>query len=148
MSVSGWSGSTTGWERELSALKARIGPIFRRSELRETAGAFVDGLLSGISRKTGWLMAEQAGLARPWRMQALLGRSRWDADQLRDKVRDYVIETLGDRSGVLVVDETGSSNRPSVKPSQSFVHNRCQAYAGYRVVYAVDTKLIAAGWVP
>jgi SRSO17 transposase len=67
----------------------------------------VDGLLSGISRKTGWLMAEQAGLARPWRMQALLGRSRWDADQLRDKVRDYVIETLGDRSGVLVVDETG-----------------------------------------
>jgi SRSO17 transposase len=40
-------------------------------------------------------------------MQALLGRSRWDADQLRDTVRDYVIETLGDRSGVLVVDETG-----------------------------------------
>jgi SRSO17 transposase len=107
MSVSVWSGSTVAWERELSGLKARVGPIFRRSELRETAGAFLDGLLSGIARKTGWLMAEQAGLARPWRIQALLGRSQWDADHLRDKVRDYVIEVLGDQSGVLVVDETG-----------------------------------------
>jgi len=107
MSVSGWSGSTAAWERELSSLKARLDPIFRRSELRETAGAFLDGVLSGIARKTGWLMAEQAGLERPWRMQALLGRSRWDADQLCDKIRDYVIEALGSEGGVLVVDETG-----------------------------------------
>lgn len=40
-------------------------------------------------------------------MQALLGRSHWDADELRDKVRSYVVEALGDQSGVLVVDETG-----------------------------------------
>jgi len=107
MSVSYWSGSTVGWERELSDLKKRLGPVIGRRELRETFGAFIDGLLSGIARKTGWLMAEQAGLDRPWRMQALLGRSQWDADRLRDEVRRYVIEALGDPAGVLVVDETG-----------------------------------------
>jgi hypothetical protein len=66
-----------------------------------------DGLLSGIGRKTGWLMAEQAGLERPYRMQSLLGRSQWSEDGLRDAVRSYVIETLGDADGVLIVDETG-----------------------------------------
>lgn len=107
MRVARWSGSLAAWEAELSALKARIGPVFRRSELRETAGAFLDGLLSGVERKTGWLMAEQAGLEHPARMQALLGRSRWEADGLRDEVRAYVLEALGDPDGVLVVDETG-----------------------------------------
>ena len=107
MSVAVWSGSLVAWERELAALKGRIGPVFGRAEIRETAGAFLDGLLSGVARKTGWLLAEQAGLDRPYRMQSLLGRSRWDADALRDRVRADVIEALGDRDGVLVVDETG-----------------------------------------
>jgi DDE superfamily endonuclease len=107
MSVAVWSGSLVAWERELAALKERIGPVFGRAEVRATAGAFLDGLLSGVARKTGWLLAEQAGLERPYRMQSLLGRSRWDADGLRDRVRADVIEALGDRDGVLVVDETG-----------------------------------------
>src|SRR4051794_30988354 len=107
MSVAVWSGSLVAWERELAALKARIGPVFGRAEVRATAGAFLDGLLSGVARKTGWLLAEQAGLERPYRMQSLLGRSLWDADALRDRVRTDVIEALGDRDGVLVVDETG-----------------------------------------
>src|SRR4051812_38233871 len=107
MSVAVWSGALVAWERELAALKERIGPVFGRAETRETAGAFLDGLLSGVARKTGWLLAEQAGLDRPYRMQSLLGRGRWEADGLRDRVRADVIEALGDRDGVLVVDETG-----------------------------------------
>ena len=107
MSVADWSGSLLEWEGELSAWKSRLGPVFGRRELRETGSAFLDGVLSGIERKTGWMMAEQAGLARPWRMQALLGRSRWDADALRDEVRAYAVEALGCADGVLVVDETG-----------------------------------------
>ncbi len=107
MSVASWSGSLLAWERELAALKARIGRVLRRRELRETGAAFLDGLLSGIERKTGWLMAEQSGAERPYRMQSLLGRSRWDADQLRDEVRDYAVASLGDADGVLIVDETG-----------------------------------------
>lgn len=107
MAVAAWSGSLLSWEKELSALKARLSSAFRRKELKATASAFLDGLLSDAARKTGWMMAEQAGLKRPYRMQSLLGRSHWDADALMDEVRAYVLETLGDRDGVLVVDETG-----------------------------------------
>jgi hypothetical protein len=67
-----------GRGKELSALKARLTPLFRGKELKATAGRFVDGLLSGVERKTCWLMSEQAGLERPYQMQSLLGRSRWD----------------------------------------------------------------------
>jgi SRSO17 transposase len=107
MSFATWSGSALKWEDELSALKARLAPVFGRPEVRTSAGAFIDGLLSGISRKTGWLMAEHAGLDRPYRMQSLLGRTVWSADALRDLVHQEVIGSLGDPSGVLVVDETG-----------------------------------------
>jgi len=107
MSVAEWSGSLVPWERALSELKERVSSVFGRAELRRTASAFVDGLLSSVERKTGWLLAEQAGLERPSRIQGLLGRSLWEADALRDVVRDYVIEALGDRNGVLVVDDTG-----------------------------------------
>ena len=107
MSVAFWSGSLLDWQGELSALKDRLAPVFRRTEVQASASAFIDGLLSGISRKTGWQMAEQAGLDRPHRIQSLLGRSGWDADALRDKVREEVLTCLGDPGGVLVVDETG-----------------------------------------
>ncbi len=107
MAVADWSGSLLEWDRQLRSLKERIGPVFGRREVRETAGAFVDGLLTGVERKTGWLLSEAAGVERPYRMQSLLGRSRWDADDLRDVIRAYAIEALGDADGVLVVDETG-----------------------------------------
>ena len=64
----------------------------------------MDGLLSGAERKTGWMLAEQAGLAKPYRVQSLLGRSSWSADRLRDLVRDYAVEGLGDLGGVLIFD--------------------------------------------
>jgi SRSO17 transposase len=107
MSVAVWSGSLLAWERELAGFKARLSAAFKRAELRRSASAFIDGALSGIARKTGWQLAEQAGLARPYRMQSLLGRSTWQADRLRDLVREEVLGTLGDAGGVLVVDETG-----------------------------------------
>lgn len=107
MAVAAWSGSLLSWDRELCALKGLLLPVFGRRELQETGSAFLEGLLSGIERKTGWLLAEQAGLERPYRMQSLLGRSSWSADELRDVVRRYAIEALSDPDGVLVVDETG-----------------------------------------
>ena len=107
MPVAVWSGSALAWEEELTALKNCLAPVFCRSDVAASAGAFIDGLLSGISRKTGWQMAEHAGLSRPYRMQSLLGRSSWDADALRDRVRREAVASLGDPSAVLVVDETG-----------------------------------------
>lgn len=106
MPVSAWSGALLSWDQELSALKSRLGPAFGRAELRQSAGAFIDGVLSGVARKTGWLLAERAGLDRPYRIQSLIGRSSWQADTLRDLVRAEVLAALGDSDGVLVVDET------------------------------------------
>ena len=82
-------------------------PLFAQERTAVNAGLFLDGLLGGERRKTGWMRAEAAGDPGPWRQQALLGRDRWDADALRDLVREYVIEHLADDDAVLVVDETG-----------------------------------------
>src|SRR5690554_2205467 len=107
MTVAEWTGTLIDWKGSLEALMEKLGPAFGRIETRWSASAFVEGLLSPAERKTGWMLAEQAGLARPYRIQSLLGRSRWSADLLRDLIRDYVSEALGDRDGVLVVDDTG-----------------------------------------
>ena len=40
-------------------------------------------------------------------MQRLLYNYRWDADLVRDDLRDCVVEHLGDADGALVVNETG-----------------------------------------
>src|ERR1700759_2847245 len=105
MGVAGWSGSLLRWDGELTDLKARLAPAFGRADVRQSAWAFVDGVLSGIARKTGWQLAEQAGLARPYRMQLVRGRGGWDTDALRDLLRPEVIGTRGDKNGVLVADE-------------------------------------------
>ena len=107
MSVAAWSGTLIDWKSALVELKAHIAPSFGRSETRYSAGAFIDGLLSATERKTGWMLAEEAGFERPYRIQSLLGRSSWSADHLRDLVRDYVVDALGCADGVLVIDETG-----------------------------------------
>jgi len=94
------------WASSLRDVKARMQPLFRR-ELAASASLFLDGLLGEERRKTGWMRAEAAGDPGPWRQQAILGRGRWDADALRDIVRDYALETLADEAAVLVIDETG-----------------------------------------
>jgi SRSO17 transposase len=58
-------------------------------------------------RKTGRMRAEAASDPGPWRQQAVLGRSHWDADALRDMLRDYALELLTAPSAALVIDETG-----------------------------------------
>jgi SRSO17 transposase len=95
------------WTSSLRDVKARIRSLFRQKRVLASAGQFLDGLLGNESRKTGWMRAEAAGDPGPWRQQAILGRGRWDADALRDIVRDYALETLTDEEAVLVVDETG-----------------------------------------
>ena len=89
--------------------KERIRPLFRHPSVADAAAAFLDGLLGPERRKTGWMRAEAAGDAGPWRQQAVLGCSIWEADALRDLVRDYAIETLASPTAVLVIDETGFS---------------------------------------
>ena len=95
------------WASSLRDIKERMRPLFSQQRVALSAGQFLDGLLGDERRKTGWMRAEAAGDPGPWRQQAILGRGRWDADALRDIVRDYALETLADVDAVLVIDETG-----------------------------------------
>jgi SRSO17 transposase len=95
------------WAAGLEALHARISPRFARAEPRRRALAYLRGLLGNVGRKNGWQLAEHAGEHTPDGMQRLLATADWDPDQVRDDLRAYVVEHLGDVGAVLVVDETG-----------------------------------------
>jgi SRSO17 transposase len=92
------------WALSLRDVKARMRPLFTQERVAASASLFLDGLLGSEPRKTGWMRAEAAGDPGPWRQQAILGRGRWDADALRDVVRDYALETLAEPDAVLVLD--------------------------------------------
>ena len=94
---------TTTWE----ALQARLAPRFRRAEVRARVGRYVTGLLGPVERKNGWQIAEYLSELGPQGVQRLLNAAEWDADAVRDDLRAYVIEHLGDEGGVLILDETG-----------------------------------------
>ncbi|WP_448193000.1 IS701 family transposase [Azospirillum sp. sgz301742] len=96
-----------GWDGALDALAARIAPRFCRPEARRRARQYLAGLLAPVERKNGWQLAEAAGDASPDSVQDFLARMRWDADAVRDDLRAYVVEHLGDAQAVLVLDETG-----------------------------------------
>lgn len=98
---------TRGYREELDDLMRRIGPRYATQNSRRTAEQYLLGLMSGAERKNGWQMAEQLGESTPYKIQQFLYRGRWEADLVRDDLRDYVAERLGEPGGVLVVDETG-----------------------------------------
>ena len=91
------------WGQELERLHARIAPRFARPEPRRRALAYLQGIVSCVERKNGWQLAEHAGEARPDRMQRLLNSASWDADLVRDDLRTYILERLGDPNAILVV---------------------------------------------
>jgi SRSO17 transposase len=147
------------WAAELEALCERLAPRFGRVEVRRRASGFLHGLLSAAERKNGWQLAEQAGDHTPDGMQRLLNHARWDADEVRDDLRDYVVEHLGDPSGVLVIDETGflkkGTKSAGVKRQYSGTAGRienCQigvflGYTGRRGHALIDRELyLPASW--
>src|SRR5690349_21915709 len=105
----------------------RIGGLDARCLARNHSGALVDDAASGQAsdsalvrcakrRRFRQRLPGRAARSRAaqdrldasrgrWRQQAILGRSHWNADTLRDVVRDHVIETLGAPEAVLVIDE-------------------------------------------
>jgi SRSO17 transposase len=92
----------------LAEAHARIAQRFARAEVRERAGRYLAGLLDRVERKNGWQLAEAIGETGPRGVQRLLSAATWDADGVRDDLRNYVIDHLGDEAtGVLIVDETG-----------------------------------------
>src|SRR5215210_1102074 len=95
--------ATSGLETLTTGLREH----FRRGEAHRHAAAYVAGLLGEVDRKNGWQLAEYGGYEHPRTIQRVLDRSVWDADAVRDDLREQVIGDLGDEDGVLVVDETG-----------------------------------------
>ena len=95
------------WSQELDKMHVRIASRFVRTEPRQRSLVYLRGLLSGVERKNGWQLAEEAGELTPDGMQRLLSTARWDADAVRDDLRQYVVEQLGDPAAILVLDETG-----------------------------------------
>ena len=100
-------GEVARWSEGIERVHECIAGRFRRPEPRRRALEYLKGLLSPVERKNGWQLAEQAGDATPYGVQHLLSTYIWDADLVRDDLREYVVEHLGDDDGVLVVDETG-----------------------------------------
>src|SRR5438876_9658848 len=99
------------WAHALTCLHARIALRFARPEPRRRALAYLQGIVSATERKNGWQLAEHAGEARPDGMQRLLSSAVWDTDGVRDDLRGYVLEQLGQESAILVIDESGFPKR-------------------------------------
>lgn len=151
--AAGHSVDPARWQEAFEGLMGRIAGRFARVEPRRRVRLLVLGLLSGLPRKNCWTIAEWAGEATPDGMQHLLGRAKWDADLVRDEVRDYVVEHLHDDEAVLVVDETGDvkKGRHTVGVQRQYtgtagrIENSQVAvylvYAGRRGHAAVDREL-------
>ena len=148
-----------GWAEGLERLYARLAPHFARTEPRQRVRAYVEGILGGAERRNGWHLAEAAGEATPYGMQRLVASAAWDADQVRDDLRGYVVESLGDPDAVLVLDETGflkkGTKSAGVARQYSGTAGRienCQigvflAYAAPEGVSLIDRELyLPKGW--
>jgi SRSO17 transposase len=141
------------WTAELESLFARVAPRFGRVEARRRMQDYVRGLLGPVGRKNSWQVAEYAGHGTPDGLQRLLNSSAWDPDLLRDELRAYVAERLGEAGGVLILDDTGfvKKGRTSAGVSRQYTGtsgkvDNCQigvfaAYASSKGRALVDREL-------
>ncbi|MBL1218422.1 MAG: IS701 family transposase [Planctomycetes bacterium] len=97
------------WSDQFTRLWDQIAGCFGRCDLQARAQAYVRGLLGPVQRKNSWQVAEHVGDAKPYGLQRLLGRAKWDAEAVRDEVRAYAKAHLPakDEAGFLIVNETG-----------------------------------------
>jgi SRSO17 transposase len=95
------------WTTAFEELSQRIRCCFTRRESHQRALTYLQGLMSGASRKNGWQIAEEVGEPTPYAIQHLLDRAQWDCDEVRDTLCAYIWETLATPQAVIVIDETG-----------------------------------------
>lgn len=142
------------WSEALEDLHGRIAHRFARSEARKRVKLYLVGLLGRVERKNGWQLAEAIGEDEPLGVQRLLNSAKWDADAIRDDLREYVVEHLADEeSGVLIADETGflKKGKKSVGVARQYTGTagdtvNCQvgvflAYASNKGVAFIDRAL-------
>ena len=95
------------YKQEMEKLQERMSVVYRSELGLRNAEKYIAGLLSPAERKNGWQLSECLGEKTPYKMQQFVYRGGWKADALRDVVRGYVSEEIGEEGGTLVVDETG-----------------------------------------
>lgn len=147
------------WSEGMAGLHARFAHRFGRSEPRQRALDYLQGLIAPLEKKNGWTLAEQVGQLRPDGVQRLLNLSDWDENAVRDDVRDFVVETIGSPNGVLICDDTGflkkGTKSAGVQRQYSGTAGRtenCQigtflAYASARGRALIDRELyLPASW--
>jgi len=100
-------GEVVDWAEGFSQVEDLLAPRFGRSEPRARATGYVQSLMAPLERKNGWTISEASGARSPDSVQWLLSGADWDPDLLRDDLRDWVVDQLGDPGGVLIVDDTG-----------------------------------------
>jgi hypothetical protein len=111
------------WQVEFDGLMGLIAGRFARVESRRLARDAVSGLMSPLAVKNCWTLAEHAGHDSPDGLQHLLRKAKWDTDGVRDDLRRYVVERLGETDGVLVDEEedvgsgVGSPDADVVEPT-------------------------------
>lgn len=115
---------------ELTQVQARIGAHFRRAEPRNRAGRFVRALLAPVERKNGWQLAEELGERSPHGAQRLLAEADWDEEAVRDELRRYVVDHLGEADSVLVVDEDRLSEKGEEIGGRGQSVQRCSVWTG------------------
>jgi len=102
------SGDPNRWWTEFSAVIDRIAPRFRPLRTaapcqRVDAGDWSWAWIARIAGRSPSIRGD----ATPDGLQHLLARAKWDADEVRDDLRDYVVDAFGDPGAILVVDESG-----------------------------------------
>lgn len=136
--------SVDHWSDTLADLQGRIARRFARAEVRERVGRYLAGLLGRVERKNGWQVAEAIGETGPQGVQRLLNAATWDAEGVRDDLRTYVLDHLGDpASGVLILDDTGFVKKGSTSCGVAHqytgtVGDTANAQVGVFLAYASD----------
>lgn len=94
------------WQMAFETFMRPFGRFFKRSESRDSAARYVQGLLADVKRKNCWQLAEKMGEAHPDGLQHLLYGAEWNADAVCQALRAVVAAEMGYAPGIGVIDET------------------------------------------
>jgi SRSO17 transposase len=145
--------------KRLAGFAERYKALMVRSEQRGHLEVYLEGLVSGLERKSIEPIATAHGLyRRP--LQLFVGAGRWNDRAVLGELRTHVAEEIGERNGILVIDGSGfeKSGPESVGVTRQWcgrlgkVEN-CQVgvFLGYSTLKGqalVDAQLyLPQGWV-
>ena len=95
-----------GLGKQLIAFLGLFADCFGRQEGRGLLWVYVQGLLSGLQRKTAEAIALQFGTA-PRTLQRFLESIKWNEEQLRDRCQQIVAQDHAHAEAIGIIDESG-----------------------------------------